>query len=351
MRRSAAAALLALFAAIWSGSAIAAGPDHESGGDALFETLSAPRQTYGGLAVLPSGDLVVTVNTGRRAGVILNSIEIRAADGHLLRKLDLAPDPSCNRATDYRSGGIASDGRVVIVERCYRIGELNPTIRVLALDVATEALELLADPGHFYPPGRVSWSYAKGRGIGSEDSDLVAHAKWIDPIGVSPIAVRIPGRGGFRLDDSKANESDDCGDFGRARSPQFSPDGLSVALLAGPRATGAGGFDCLDSPWEVATFHTDDDTARVLARGFTYASGVSWSPDGSTIAVTAREGVYLVDARTGRKTRISREHRLGPPAWSPDGTALYSTQFGNGEKLKATLVRFKIPTDERQASN
>jgi hypothetical protein len=277
---------------------------------------------------------------------MLNSIEVRTPDGHLERTLDLPPDPACDRATEYRSAGVAADGRVLIVERCYRVGEFNPPVRVSAFDAATGVLELLGDPGYFYPPGRVSWSFATGRGIGSEDSDLVAHAKWIDRIGVSPIAVRIPGPGGFRLDDPEPSEADDCGDFGRARSPQFSPDGQRVALLAGPRAD-AGGFDCLDLAWNVAAFTVGDDTARVLARGFTYAAGLAWSPDGTTIALTAQEGVFLVDARSGRTTRISRQHRFGPPAWNLDGTALYLAQGVKGGGLKATLVRLDVPPDSQ----
>jgi len=63
--------------------------------------------------------------------------------------------------------------------------------------------------------------------------------------------------------------------------------------------------------------NVDGSHARRLGRG----SAVALTPDGRTVAVLRKYGIYLLSADGARARRLTPE-RLRPQAWSPDGTTL-----------------------------
>ena len=67
---------------------------------------------------------------------------------------------------------------------------------------------------------------------------------------------------------------------------------------------------------------------RSIGRG----SAAVLSPDGGTVAVRKRDGIYLVSAN-GSRVRKLTSRRLQPQAWSPDGTTIIATR----PKLLAVL--------------
>lgn len=111
-----------------------------------------------------------------------------------------------------------------------------------------------------------------------------------------------------------------------ALSPAISPDGerfayfsdrdLTMSLFVG----------------EVATGKTrrliEGETSGGLEELRTFHSSLAWSPDGSTLAFTAKgageEALCLVDARSGRTTRhvVSGIGEVRSPAFSPDGARI-----------------------------
>ena len=60
-------------------------------------------------------------------------------------------------------------------------------------------------------------------------------------------------------------------------------------------------------------------------------NGISFSPDGSQIAVGSATGVWLYDARTGAERALLTDHtsRVGPVGFSPDGKTLVSGMYGD----------------------
>lgn len=61
---------------------------------------------------------------------------------------------------------------------------------------------------------------------------------------------------------------------------------------------------------------------RSFAPGTSYLGRQPLSPDGSTLAMSAKEGVALVDARTGRRRVIKLGAALDRPTWSADGRSI-----------------------------
>ena len=80
----------------------------------------------------------------------------------------------------------------------------------------------------------------------------------------------------------------------------------------------------------ASVFVADDNGAhpRNLGRG----SAAVLSPDGRTVAVRRRDGIYLVSA-AGTHERPLTSRRLQPQAWSPDGQTIIATR----PKLLAVL--------------
>ena len=67
--------------------------------------------------------------------------------------------------------------------------------------------------------------------------------------------------------------------------------------------------------------NVDGSHARRLGRG----SAAALSPDGRTVAVLRKNGIYLLSADGAQARRLTPE-RLRPQAWSPDGTTLIATR-------------------------
>jgi hypothetical protein len=67
--------------------------------------------------------------------------------------------------------------------------------------------------------------------------------------------------------------------------------------------------------------NVDGSHARQIGRG----SAAVLSPDGETVAVLRKDGIYLVSA-TGKSARRLTTRRLQPQAWSPDGKTLFANR-------------------------
>jgi hypothetical protein len=80
----------------------------------------------------------------------------------------------------------------------------------------------------------------------------------------------------------------------------------------------AGEFPSTASVWIA---EPDGSHPRRLGRGF----AAVLSPDGRSVALQRRDGIYIVGARGTHARRLTPRH-LHPQAWSPDGTAIIATR-------------------------
>jgi dipeptidyl aminopeptidase/acylaminoacyl peptidase len=124
-------------------------------------------------------------------------------------------------------------------------------------------------------------------------------------------------------------------------SPQWSPDGKTIAVLFTQNATRATGPLVAETPetgeikdaffeQRLALVEAASGKLRQISPADTYIYEYAWSPDGARFAVTAALGngdnnwyiaeLYVLDAATGLMKSIYKPPlQIARPAWSPDG--------------------------------
>jgi hypothetical protein len=106
-------------------------------------------------------------------------------------------------------------------------------------------------------------------------------------------------------------------------------------LLSALAACGGGGAHVVEPAAHHLVYVTGDDPAHATVwvanvdgshgRRVGPGSAAVLSPDGRSIAVLRKTGVYLLSGNGSRVRRLTSE-RLRPQAWSPDGTTLFATR-------------------------
>lgn len=147
------------------------------------------------------------------------------------------------------------------------------------------------------------------------------------------------------------------------RNPTFSPFGDKIAYYTGRDFyTSIYVMSAIDGKvlWKVVT----GEQSAAYEEMHWQRGQVTWSPDASEIAFSARatggDHIYIVDARTGRQRRSFAPDLDGvsSPAWSPDGSRiafvgidggmadLYLLNIEDGEIVRLTHDRFNVASPQ-----
>lgn len=105
----------------------------------------------------------------------------------------------------------------------------------------------------------------------------------------------------------------------------WAPTGNRLAVVTMEGAYSRQSGDIIDSWWQssLVEVHVDTGRRRVLVRGRPNGRDVSWSPAGDRILFEDLKAQHVIDANTGRFTRIPQS--MGSWArtvWSPDGSEI-----------------------------
>jgi Tol biopolymer transport system component len=110
-----------------------------------------------------------------------------------------------------------------------------------------------------------------------------------------------------------------------ALTPEWSPDGRTVAWVARSRATGPPGTT-------LRLRDVDTGRERTIPTSFVIGQSPRWSPDGTRLLIRGSENgvdaLRLVDVDTGRLVQTYLAGRqFGDVEWSADGTAAFFVDF------------------------
>jgi Tol biopolymer transport system component len=139
----------------------------------------------------------------------------------------------------------------------------------------------------------------------------------------------------------KRLSSDDDHILNIAPFPRWSPDGLHIAFVNWLTASNGGSFAA-----ELYSIDRDGANRRLLmhvtkedfGRRTQSITGVAWSPDGKTLAVTrSASGLFLVSLNKPGEPRLVIQAQsaqdISSPVWSPDGKRL--AFYSHGQTAQA----------------
>jgi TolB protein len=107
----------------------------------------------------------------------------------------------------------------------------------------------------------------------------------------------------------------------------WSPDGSTLAVTHGACVAGTHMPRCPPGYSTLSLLNLQDETERQIATPTETAEWPAWSPDGSRIAFVGGKagevfkdgGVFVVDADGSGAVKLADTNSSRPPIWSPDG--------------------------------
>jgi hypothetical protein len=284
-RRVAAAGLPILAAAGCGGQPVG------SSESAPARTIDAPTARYADASWLPDGRIVVTVGPGEQVAP-RRPLRLLSSTGEDLGELVPGRDVGgCRQVVD-DAPTVLPDGRLGFRGTCEPEDVAGDSrIRLLAWDLEGEP-EVLLETREAV--GAFSFAPGLRDGLFSVDSSICAGIGVIRDAGIAPLDLALPGERwslGAALDPGS-----DCEREGRARGPEHSADGRSIAFAASPASAGVAGQARLDEPRDLYVMDAEERRPRAVVEDVVGMSGPRFSPDGRWIVFAAR--------RHGRPTAV-----------------------------------------------
>ena len=294
---------------------------------------------YGPVWVPATRELIVTVDSGDK--VWNHHLFALRLDGLKGRRLRIPDDPQCpfNASS---SPALLPDGDLAFIQECFgNDGRLPERVKsLLALDPRTGQVRRLR---RYYLPfmaGHADFSPNASDGLINDGRGLSERLEWLGR--TRPVPLHLP--------------------LARAGSPRFSPDGRWIALDGVPKQREPITPSTVERLSTLYLLSSDGKRIKPILTGLTYVGRASWSSDGRWLALALKprdgpEGLWLVEAQTGRHFLVMRGTQFGATEWIPHTqTVIASTGVlllipGAPKPVKVGLYVIQLPTLAQFASH
>lgn len=250
--------------------------------------------------------------------------------------LDESPD-GCQQIDHFR---LDSTGDQVLFTRTCGRPDPSSEVSLLMLDEPAATIQpIMSLP---FSPASISVAPDLGRVLVSNSQGICSGFTLVTAEGIQELAAWVgEGARRFRVDADVRRAKPGCRDVGLADLPTWSPDGIEVAFLASPESVGVAGFEKAESSWNL--YLLDPETLSVshpLLRQIGFPRDLEWSPDGSTLALSARvagdDGLWLFRPADRSLQRVG-DSVVDHVAWSPDGERI-AVALPTGEPGEQRLI-------------
>lgn len=237
------------------------------------------------------------------------------------RVLDLPQVGEC-RVTDYLWPTVL-DGRVAAV-RSSRPSQCGPDA-IVVLDPETNQVETLVEVGESV--AAYAWVPDEQLAIVESGSALCAGLGVVQPgdLSVRPMSLEIVGgSAAFQMEAAwQSRAGDGCEEAGWARWPTVTASRL--AFVASTAAVGLSGPDRALAPAQIYVVDVSDAVAEPTGPQIVEPRGLSWSPDGSWLAVAGTidgsEGLWIYDPADDRLLQVVDQTAVWH-SWKRDGSGI-----------------------------
>jgi hypothetical protein len=239
---------------------------------------------------------------------------------------------TCDFIDEFRPTRL-DDGRIAYLRDCVRYREGNELIAILAVDPASREVQVVAELGETWTKDWRAQIGAFTMRHGTEEIDVDLGDGLCGGIGnvadgsVAPIEMPIPGAPGADLADIW---TEPCAQTVNAGLAAWSPNGRQLAFVVAPDSRGHDGWERADAPRNLLLIDEETGASRELATRLISPNRLSWSPNGTTIAVITAAGgaerstTSLISVDTGARRELVLDNgaTLADISWSPDGLRL-----------------------------
>jgi dipeptidyl aminopeptidase/acylaminoacyl peptidase len=197
--------------------------------------------------------------------------------------------------------------------------------------------------GHSIEAADVAWDAPRDRGLVAIGGAICSGVVWVTRTGeMSAPDWTFSGDGKTFVanDPSATDPNGDCGSTGRVASPAIRPGSDDLAILVSPGSVGVSGRARADVPWSIALVDLPTGDVRSLIEGVNGATGLSWSPDGRSLAIAGQphgraDGAWIADVESGELRQIA-SGLVQSVAWSPGGSEVALVRYADGPDPLAT---------------
>jgi hypothetical protein len=307
---------------------------------ATIHRMSVPAADYFGAAWIDAASIVMARRAPNADGLTEPARLVRmSVDSTSVTELPFRPsNDECWRIQEFRPVRLP-DGRLGFLRECQprEFDGIDFSViwhDIVALDLRDGRQEVLAKLGNPWIHGehRMLYSFSlrpdMSEGVAYLGTLICDGIARFDRSGLAALDFPLgPGPSARNLDESFQR---DCPDTINVREPSWSPEGTELAVFVSTDASGRGGLDRLDAPWDLTILDPSTRTSQQWLSGLTDPRDVAWSPDGAWIladesASTDRSSIWVVhatDPRDRQIVRVELDARMTSIAWSPDGRTL-----------------------------